>query len=72
MAWHGNKRVGHFNVMDSMHRIESLLHMNSRENRTEAERVRRGRYGLGDRRTLEQFLEFSGVDPMKRKTTQDK
>ena len=72
MAWHGNKKVGKFNVMDSMTRLESLLHMNSRENSTEAERVRRGKYGLGDRRTFEQFKQYSGVDPMRRKTTQDK
>jgi hypothetical protein len=55
-----------------MHRLEHLLHMNARENVTEGERVRRSKYGLGDRRTFDQFKDYSGVDPMQRKTTQDK
>lgn len=72
MKWHGNKKGGQFSVMDSMTRIETLLHMSSKENSTAAELIRRSKYGLGDRRTFEQFKQFSGVDPRRRQTVQDK
>ena len=71
MKWHGNS-PGQFNVMDSMDRIEYLLHMKANENVTKGELVRRSKYGLGDRRTFDQFKEYSGVDPLRRKTTKDK
>ena len=70
--WHANPQLGKFSVQDSMRRLMYLLHMNSKENVTEGELVRRSRYGLGDRRTFEQFKTFSGVDPARRQTTQDK
>lgn len=70
--WHTNTQIGQFNVQDSMRRLELLLHMNNKENSTAGELVRRSKYGLGDRRTFEQFKNFSGVDPARRQTTQDK
>lgn len=72
MKWHGNKPVGQFSTQDSLRRIETLLHMNPKENSTEGERMRRSKYGLGDRRTFDQFKEFSGIDPRRRQTTADK
>ena len=47
-----------------------LLHME--EGGEEGEAIRRGKYGLGDRRSFAQLMEFSGVDPIHRVTTADR
>jgi hypothetical protein len=46
--------------------------MNPNENRTIGERIRRSKYGLGDRRTFDQLMEFSGVDPVHQRTLRDR
>mmetsp|Transcript_22884 Transcript_22884/g.33438 ORF Transcript_22884/g.33438 Transcript_22884/m.33438 type:complete len:534 (+) Transcript_22884:211-1812(+) len=58
---------------NALSRIRMLLHMDGpQENKTAAEMVRRGRYGLGDRRSFQQLVEFSGVDPVRRSTIRDR
>lgn len=42
------------------------------EDFTKAETYRRSKYGLGDRRTFDQLIEFSGVDPRSRSTIHDR
>jgi hypothetical protein len=42
------------------------------ENVTLGERVRRSKYGLGDRRSFAQLMEFSGVDPIHKATLRDR
>lgn len=46
--------------------------MNPAENVTLGERLRRSKYGLGDRRTFAQLMEFSGVDPIHKSTLRDR
>lgn len=46
--------------------------MNSQENHTEGERLRRSKYGLGDRRTFQQLMEFSGIDPVHKRQIRDR
>jgi hypothetical protein len=46
--------------------------MNPTGNAAVGERIRRSKYGLGDRRTFEQLVEFSGVDPTHQRTLRDR
>jgi hypothetical protein len=46
--------------------------MDPAENVTLGEQVRRSKYGLGDRRTFAQLMEFSGVDPIHKATLRDR
>jgi len=50
----------------SKKRLFTLLEMERGENTTEARKAL-GRYGLGDRRTLNQYIKFTGVDIRHRK-----
>jgi hypothetical protein len=70
-GWHSSGLS--FNLEDSLKRIKLLLHMDGdQENHTAGEQLRRSKYGLGDRRTFEQLVEFSGVDPIHRRTLRDR
>jgi hypothetical protein len=73
--WHSNpmRSGSKISLYDSQKRLSMLLHMmDDSENRTLGEQVRRGRYGLGDRRSFEALKQFSGVDPAKRETIADR
>ena len=49
-------------VKTSWERLNALLDMPGDRGGLDSERIRKSKYGLGDRRTLDQFIEFSGVD----------
>lgn len=73
--WHSNpmRSDSHVSLIDSQRRLSMLLHMmDSTENHTLGEQIRRGRYGLGDRRSFEALKQFSGIDPSTREIIADR
>ncbi len=58
---------------DSVQRLKMIFSVNDVSlNQTIAEQVRRSKYGLGDRRTIEQAIEFSGLDTKNGRTIENK
>jgi hypothetical protein len=65
MTWGANEmRERTDSTMNSVRRLKNLLGYNKLNdyNEKEALEVQQSRYGLGDRRTLQQAIQFSGVD----------
>lgn len=64
-GWQGN----HTEQQVSQQRLATLMRTPSSD-QSAAAIAKLGKYGLGDKRTLEQYIEFSGVDPGKLRVVQ--
>jgi hypothetical protein len=70
-SW-GNGKFGQEDAQYAHYRLYTMLDIPGGEVDVEkANRMKRSRYGLGDRRSLDQLIQFSGVDLRNRKNTID-
>lgn len=68
MTWFMNEGDHSQSLDASVRRLKLLLGLPcAAKNDTEILRLRQSRYGLGDRRTIEQLIQFSGVDTANQK-----
>lgn len=68
MAWFGGDEPGSPDTMETaVSRLKTLMGLpDGPRNATKELQVRQSRYGLGDRRSLDQFIAFSGIDTINR------
>jgi len=72
-TWYQNGKK-HGNINDSNKRLKTMLDMPGGFGDTEPEKaieMKRSKFGLGDRRSLDQLIQFSGIDLRNEKVTID-
>lgn len=70
-GWGKNPRI-HGTFEDSNKRLRTMLDMPGGESKVDvAKKLQRSKYGLGDRRTLDQLIQFSGFDLRHQKVSID-
>jgi len=68
----GMNRKQHGNFQDSNKRLRTMLDMPDGESDSEkALRMKKSKFGLGDRRTLDQLIQFTGIDLRNEKASID-
>ena len=74
MAWFGGDEPGSPDTMDTaVARLKALMGLpDGPRNDTQTVLLRQSKYGLGDRRSLEQFIAFSGIDTVNRKIIENR
>lgn len=70
-GWGANPNI-HGSFHDSNKRLRTMLDMpHGESDKEKALRMKKSKYGLGDRRTLDQLIQFSGIDLRHEKVTID-
>lgn len=74
MAWFGGDEPGSPDTMESaVARLKALMGIpDGPRNDTKTLLLRQSKYGLGDRRSLEQFIAFSGIDTVNRRIIENR
>lgn len=74
MAWFGGDEPGSADTMESaVSRMKALMGLpDGPRNDTKTLLLRQSKYGLGDRRSLDQFIAFSGIDTINRRIIENR